>query len=383
MNKRFVSLDVFRGLTMAAMILVNNPGNENFVFKQLDHSIWNGCTFTDLVFPFFLFAVGNAMAFSLDRVERQGGTIFWEKIIKRTLLIYIIGLILNWIPFFSYNNVQGLIPIPLKNYRIFGVLQRISLCYFFTAVLIHFNKKTSNLIFVTVLLLLGYWLICVFMNPEDPYSLNGWFGTNIDMAIVGKSHLYMGEGRPFDPEGLMSLPAAIAQTLIGYLIGRFIQMRGKEMAICKWLLVIALVLLFLGYLWGYYFPINKKIWTSSYALFTSGWAVLILSILFYLIEFKNCSCLLFKSFEAIGKNALFMYMISTIVPKILFIIHLSNHAKMSGKSNFNLWEWIYANYFSNLFIDQRINSMTLGLTFLLFCCCIAVYLNSKKILIKI
>jgi predicted acyltransferase len=199
MNQRFYSLDVFRGATVALMILVNNPGSWSHIFAPLDHAAWHGCTPTDLVFPFFLFAVGNAMAFVLLKLEAQN--IFWPKIIKRTLLIFLIGLFLNWFPFFT--NSKGFIEgKPFDTLRIFGVLQRIALCYFFAAVIIHFFKLRGAFV-AGAAILLFYWLLCIAGNPTDPYSLNGWFGSAIDKTILGDKHMYHGEGIAFDPEGLL------------------------------------------------------------------------------------------------------------------------------------------------------------------------------------
>ena len=196
MKERFYSLDVFRGATVALMILVNNPGSWGHLYPPLDHASWHGCTPTDLVFPFFLFAVGNAMAFVMPKVEAAGEGAFWKKIIKRTLIIFGIGLFLNWFPFIKYNDAGNLIGKPFENLRIFGVLQRIALSYFFASVIIHFFKVRGAFV-VSAFILLFYWFLCVAANPSDPFSINGWFGTNIDKALIGESHMYHGEGHCF------------------------------------------------------------------------------------------------------------------------------------------------------------------------------------------
>ena len=162
MNQRFYSLDVFRGATVALMILVNNPGSWSHIYAPLDHAIWHGCTPTDLVFPFFLFAVGNAMAFVIPRLEEKN--IFWQKVIKRTILIFLIGVLLNWFPFIKYNDAGSLVAKPFENLRIFGVLQRIALSYFFAAVIIHFFKVRGAFV-AGAFILLAYWFICVAANP--------------------------------------------------------------------------------------------------------------------------------------------------------------------------------------------------------------------------
>ena len=168
MKERFYSLDVFRGSTVALMILVNNPGSWGHIFPPLEHASWHGCTPTDLVFPFFLFAVGNAMAFVMPRLEAAGEGRFWFKIIKRSLLIFFIGLFLNWFPFVKYDEAGHLIMKPFENVRIFGVLQRIAVSYFFASVIIHFFKVRGAFV-VGAFILLGYWFLCIAGNPADPF----------------------------------------------------------------------------------------------------------------------------------------------------------------------------------------------------------------------
>jgi predicted acyltransferase len=238
MNQRFYSLDVFRGATVALMILVNNPGSWGHIFPPLEHASWHGCTPTDLVFPFFLFAVGNAMAFVMPKLEEKN--IFWQKVIKRTVLIFAIGLFLNWFPFIKYND-DHIVAKPFETLRIFGVLQRIALSYFFASVIVHFFKVRGAFV-VSCIMLLLYWLLCVAANPADPFSINGWFGTNIDKAILGDKHMYHGEGVAFDPEGLMSTFAAIVQVVLGYLAGNYILQKGKTPEMLNGLFVAGCVL---------------------------------------------------------------------------------------------------------------------------------------------
>ncbi|HVF81251.1 MAG TPA: heparan-alpha-glucosaminide N-acetyltransferase domain-containing protein, partial [Flavisolibacter sp.] len=210
MNQRYYSLDVFRGATVCLMILVNNPGSWSHIYAPLEHAPWHGITPTDLVFPFFLFAVGNAAAFVMPRLQQAGSGVFWRKVIKRSLLIFAIGLFLNWWPFmrfadgelvangWTWTNAEG----KLVGVRILGVLQRIAICYFFASVLVYYLKARSSFL-VGAILLLVYWALCVAGNPSDPYSLTGWLGTRLDLAILGDPHIYKGEGIPFDPEGLV------------------------------------------------------------------------------------------------------------------------------------------------------------------------------------
>src|SRR5690606_12972817 len=232
MNKRYYSLDVFRGATVALMILVNNPGSWAHLFSPLGHAAWHGLTPTDLVFPFFLFAVGNAMAFVMLRLREAGDAVFWRKVLKRTALIFLIGMFLNWWPFIQWQGDslvfrQWVDPAdPDRGIRIMGVLQRIALAYCFASIIVYYTRVRGTLI-ASALLLGGYWLLCVLFGGNDPYSLAGWFGTEVDKQIFGVAHLYKGEGVPFDPEGLVSTLPSIVQVILGYLTGVYIRAKGQ------------------------------------------------------------------------------------------------------------------------------------------------------------
>ncbi|GAA0533723.1 acyltransferase family protein [Chitinophaga japonensis] len=285
-SQRFLSLDVFRGLTVAAMILVNNPGSWSYVYTPLEHATWHGCTPTDLVFPFFLFAVGNAMSFSMKKYAGQGHAAALKKIGQRTLLIFGIGLLLNWFPFFRWNGENQLVLKPLSQLRIMGVLPRIALCYGFAALIIHFAGERRSFVIVGCLLLAYWWLLPAF-GQSDPYSLEGYAGLRLDKWLLGEQHLYKGEGVPFDPEGILSTLPAICNVIFGYLAGSYIQQKGKDYPMLCGLLIAGCVLVFAALCWNLVFPINKKIWTSSYVLYTTGLALLVLSILMYAIEFRG------------------------------------------------------------------------------------------------
>ena len=358
MNQRFYSLDVFRGATVCLMILVNNPGSWAHIYAPLEHAPWHGLTPTDLVFPFFLFAVGNAMSFVMPRLEQAGPATFWKKILKRSALIFLIGLFLNWWPFvtevnqlvagstelqkvmifkgFEWKDLSKEGEIIERGVRIMGVLQRIALAYFFAAILIHFFKG-ARAFYAAMLLLLGYWALCLIGNPADPYSLKGWFGTDIDKLILGVTHLYKGEGIPFDPEGLMSTIPAVAQVILGYLVGNHIKEKGtsKESlpVMLNGLFIAAIALLITGFCWDMVMPINKKIWTSSYVVYTTGLAILTIATMIYFIEIKGIKTGMARFFDVFGKNALFVFALSAFLPKGLALIKLGNGVTP--------WNWLY------------------------------------------
>lgn len=384
MNKRFYSLDVFRGATVALMILVNNPGTWGHIFPPLEHAAWHGVTPTDLVFPFFLFAVGNAMVFVMPRLDAAGGAAFWKKIIRRSLLIFFIGVFLNWFPFIKYDDAGNITAKPFETLRIFGVLQRIAVSYFFASVIVHYFKIKGSFV-VGMFILLAYWYLCVAANPADPFSLSGWFGTNIDKAVLGEKHMYHGEGVAFDPEGMMSSFAAIVQVILGYLVGNYIIQKGKTTEMLNGLFVSGCVLVFAGFCWDMVFPLNKKIWTSSYTIYTTGLAIMILSVMIYLIEFKNRKGWWSSFFDVFGKNALFIFAMSALIPKTLWLIRISNGVNAEGKPRYlNPLSWFYEYICKPIFpSDARIGSLIYALCFIGMMWFLAWILHKKKIYIKV
>lgn len=383
MKERYYSLDVFRGATVALMIMVNNPGSWGHLFAPLDHASWHGCTPTDLVFPFFLFAVGNAMAFVMPRLEAAGPATFWKKVIKRSLLIFLIGIFLNWFPFIKYDEAGHFVGKPWASIRIFGVLQRIACAYFFASIIVHFCKVRGSFV-AAVFILLAYWFLCVAANPSDPFSIHGWFGTAVDKSILGENHMYHGEGIAFDPEGTMSVFGSIAQVILGYLVGNYIITKGKTHEMLNGLFVTACVLIFAGFVWDMNFPINKKIWTSSYTIYTTGLAMLVLSVLIYVIEFKNKRGAWSSFFTVFGKNALFIFMMSGILPRLLNLIKIPGAVNADGTRNYlSPFSWFYEYCCRPWFSDLRIGSLMYALCFIAMMWFFAWILDKKKIYIKV
>ena len=375
MNQRFYSLDVFRGATVCLMILVNNPGSWAHIYAPLEHAPWHGLTPTDLVFPFFLFAVGNAMAFVMPKLEQAGPTVFWKKVLKRTALIFLIGLFLNWWPFIKASDYSFK---AFENVRILGMLQRIALAYFFAAIMVYY-LKSAKAFYATMLLLLGYWALCLIGNPTDPYSLQGWFGTNIDKAILGVTHMYKGEGIPFDPEGIMSTVPAIAQVILGFLVGNYIKEKGANKdslpTMLNGLFVAAIAMLITGFCWDMTMPINKKIWTSSYVVYTTGLAILTIATMIYFIEIKGVKIGLSRFFDVFGKNALFVFALSAFLPKGLALIKLGE--------GLTPWNWLYKKIYIHIPGAPENGSLAYALTIISFMWLICWWLDKKKIYIKV
>ena len=389
MNQRFYSLDVFRGAAVCLMILVNNPGSWAHIYPPLKHADWHGLTPTDLVFPFFLFAVGNAMAFVMPRLEAGGDAAFWKKVIRRTTLIFLIGLFLNWWPFMKWEESslvfrQWVDPnSPETGVRIPGVLQRIAICYFFGAVIAYYLKPRKSF-YAGLILLLVCWLLCYVGNPTDPYSLQGWFGTGIDKKILGVPHMYKGEGIAFDPEGLMSSISAIVQVIFGYIVGDYVQKKGKNFEMVCGLYATGAAMLVTGYCWDMVFPINKKIWTSSFTIYTSGLAIITIATMIYLIEFKNIKGGLTKFFDVFGKNALFVFALSAFLPKGFALIRFENGLNEKGEMTYyNPWNWLYQKVLINIPGDPRIGSLLYALCIIFFMWAICWWMNKKKIYVKV
>ncbi|MEO7310915.1 MAG: heparan-alpha-glucosaminide N-acetyltransferase domain-containing protein [Chitinophagaceae bacterium] len=391
MKERYYSLDVFRGATVALMILVNNPGSWGHIYTPLEHAPWHGCTPTDLVFPFFLFAVGNAMAFVIPRLQQAGNDgAFWGKVLKRFAMIFLIGLFLNWSPFIKWSDDHLVFKSwvdPVNHdsgIRLLGVLQRIAICYLFASIIAYYTKPKLTFYIGMVMLLLFWWMSYAFGDSADPYSLKGFFGTQVDIDLLGKAHVYKGEGVPFDPEGFVSSFAAIVQVLMGYLVGLYIREKGKNYEMLSNLFVFGAVLIFAGFAWDTVYPINKKIWTSSYVVYTTGLALMVIGVLIYLLEFRNAKGAWSRFFDVFGKNPLFIFFLSGFLPRIVGLIRIPGDIGPNGKPNYlNPFGWFYEYVCKNILPDLRAGSLLYAICMIIMYWFFAWLLDRKKIYIKV
>ena len=370
-SHRYLSLDVLRGMTIALMIVVNTPGSWETIYAPFRHAEWHGFTITDLVFPTFLFVVGNAMSFSMRKFAGQDNSLFLGKVFKRTALIFLIGLFLNAYPFITYAD-GGYQLKDLSGLRIMGVLQRIALCYGMAALVIHY-LKIKGAVFFSFLALLGYWAIMYFFGDQpDPFTLAGNAALKFDLAIIPEKNLYTGYGIPFDPEGLLSTLPAVVNVIAGYLAGLFIQKHGNNRSTVSKLALGGVVLVCLALLWNLSFPINKPIWTSSYVLHTVGLDLLLLSGLMLLIEVIN-----FKSwtyfFEVFGRNPLFIYALSGMIVKTMNLIRVGD-AGLQG--------WIYENGYTT-WLEGKNASLLFAISYMLLLWLIGYVLDKRKVYIKV
>jgi predicted acyltransferase len=370
-SQRFLALDVFRGMTVCFMIIVNTSGNGPTTWAPLEHAAWHGFTPTDLVFPSFLFAVGNAMSFVMARWAEKSQAEVLGKIFKRTLLIFLIGYLMYWFPF--VRKIDGhLVLAPISHTRILGVLQRIALCYGIASLLIYYLKPKGALA-VSILLLLGYWaLLYLFGVPGQELTMTGNAGIRLDKFLMGEDHMYHGEGIAFDPEGWLSTLPAIANVVAGFWAGSFVQRQGRTYEGLAKLLLAGFGLLVLAYFWDLGLPINKKLWTSSFVVYTVGLDCIILSAVIYCIDFLHRTRWT-RFFEVFGKNPLFIYILSEILVTILYMI------PMPGQRN--LFHWLYGNIFRHA--GAYFGAFLFAVTYMLVCWIVGYWLDKRKIYVRV
>jgi len=324
-GERLLSLDAFRGLTVAAMVLVNNPGTWRAVYPPLRHAEWHGWTPTDLVFPFFLFIVGVAIPLALGRRLSAGQTRsdVVARILRRSAIIFALGLLLHAIPNFDFATL-----------RIPGVLQRIAVCYLVAALIFLWTGWRFQL-GLTITLLLGYWAAMTLV-PVPGFGAGrldpeGNLAAYIDRALFGP-HVWRA-ARVYDPEGLLSTVPAIATTLAGVLAGHWLKTGGSRRKIVLGLFVAGLAAIVLGEVWHAWFPINKALWTSSYAVFTAGAALVTLALCYWLVEVRGYRGWA-RPFAVLGVNALALFFLSSLVARLLIVIKVQD---ATGQTPLHAW----------------------------------------------
>lgn len=310
--KRLASLDAFRGLTIIFMTLVNNPGSWRHVLPPLRHAEWNGCTPTDLVFPFFLFIMGVAMAFSFARRLESAGNLrpLYLQVLKRTLLLLLLGWFLNLFPEFDFAHM-----------RLPGVLQRIALCYFFASLVV-LNLGRGAQVVTIVLLLGGYWAAMTLVpfpgRGGDPWALGSNLAQYVDNLLL-KGHMWKPD---FDPEGFLSTVPAVATTLLGYLAGQWLRSERTPLEKTTGMFVWANLLLVAALVWRIWMPLNKQLWTSSYVLYTGGLALHFLAMSYWAIDVKGWRRGL-QPMIVYGSNAILAYFGSSLLAKWLYYWHFT------------------------------------------------------------
>jgi len=328
-KQRLLSLDVFRGITVAAMILVNNPGDWGHIYPPLEHSVWNGCTPTDLIFPFFLFIVGVSIVYAME--SKVADVANHKKMILSALRRGVILIVISLIKQITFHGFEHL--------RLPGVLQRIGVVYFVCTVLyIKTSPKTRDWLFGG--LLIGYYIIMAFVPVPDTghASLDPTtnMGAWLDRLVFTTNHLWA-ESHTWDPEGLLGTLPAIATGLFGIRVGTWLKCKDKTDNVkIKWMLIYGAIAVVLGIAWGLFFPINKALWTSSFVLYTGGWATIGLALSYWLIDVKGYKkfTILFVPF---GANAITAYVLSDFIP------HYMNKIRIGDSS---IYQLVFAPHFS-------------------------------------
>lgn len=368
-STRLLSLDVFRGITIALMILVNNPGTWGSIYSPLKHAEWNGCTPTDLVFPFFLFIVGVAITYSLlKRKERGDSQVkLVLQIFRRAAMLFLLGLILQGFPYYDLSTI-----------RIPGVLQRIAVVYFFAS-LIFLRGSIKTISIVAVALLIFYWLAMTlipvpgvgYANLEPTTNLAAWIDRNL---LYG--HLWSAT-KVWDPEGIFSTIPAISTALFGILTGYWLRKKMDDTTKVVWMFIFGSVGMLLGYIWDFWFPIGKNLWTSSYVVYTAGLALHFLAFCYWFIDVKGIKWWT-KPFVVYGLNAITVFFASGIIGRLLTLIKITNAAG----EEVALKTYIFENFFHS-WLSTINASLAYALVYVIIWLGLMWILYAKKIFLKV
>jgi predicted acyltransferase len=363
-NERISSVDFLRGLTVAFMIFVNSPGSWDYVFPWFAHSKWNGCTPTDLVFPFFLFIVGLSVSLSLMAVGSKPVTrSMLFKLLKRAGILFLIGILLNGFPYYHLDTL-----------RIPGVLQRIAIVFLVCAVVFLYTSWRFQIGLIT-LLLLGYWVIMTCIPVRGMHASDLQPGTNLAAwvdHVVLANHVWA-QTNPWDPEGILSTLPSIASGLIGLLTGILMKSIDDEKKKTIYLFISGALLLLTGVIWSEFFPLNKSLWTSSYVLYTSGIVLQGLALSYWIIDVQRHKAFT-KPFIVFGSNAITAYILSELAEACLYLIPVS--PGVSAKA------WLYDHLYVS-WLNPYLASHVMAFTFVLLVYIPVYGLYKKKIFIKI
>jgi predicted acyltransferase len=393
-RERLLSLDVFRGLTIAGMLLVNNPGTWSHIYPPLEHAEWNGWTPTDLIFPFFLFIVGITTYLSITSRRAHGaddGAII-RQIIRRGLIIYLLGFLMALSPFYQWGTIDGMphpsawdrIFVRWEHVRIMGVLARIGIVYIIAA-LICYKTTVKQQVIIIACILYGYWVAMTLIPvPGTGGTLGAYLiGTHdlnlaawLDRKILGMNHIWIG-GVTFDPEGPMSTIPAIATAMLGYLAGRWIATGRPLLERMSGLFAVGSIAMMLGLMWNWSFPINKSLWTSSYVLFTAGMACVILATCMWIIDYMNIKGWT-KPWVVFGVNPIVAFVGSGLMARLIYTLWKVDF----GGKPIAVEQVIYRTAFRS-WLPDRLASLAFAVAFVLLWYFILLVLYRKKIILKV
>ena len=368
---RLVSLDAFRGITIAGMLLVNNPGSWGHIYAPLRHAQWHGWTPTDLIFPFFLFIVGVAMTFSFGKTREMGASRseMLAKVGRRALILFVLGLILHSFPWWD---------VDLSTLRIPGVLQRIALAYLLASMVALWTDVRVQAI-AAAAILLGYWAMMAWV-PVPGIGAGVWepgrdIGAYIDRLVFGTEHLWS-QSRTWDPEGLLSTLPATATVLIGVLTGHWLRSGRSATLKASGMVLAGIAAIIVGLAWGAVFPINKSLWTSSYVVFTAGMALHFLAICYWLVDVKGHRRWS-QPFVIFGVNAIAAFFLSGLFARLLSMVMIP-----SAGGAASLKAWLYSGLLAGG-LSEINASLAFAVLFVLFWLATMTILYRKRIFIKV
>ena len=358
-SNRYLALDAFRGITIALMILVNTPGSWSHVYAPFLHADWHCVTPTDLIFPFFLFIIGSALYFAFSRTNFQYSHNALIKVIKRTTIIFGLGLALNA---YGYSG-------SFDEFRVMGVLQRLGIAYGIAALMV-LLLSSRQLIVASITILIGYWAL---LNTAtgDVYSLQDNLVRQLDVSLLGASHLWQGKGMAFDPEGLLSTLPAIVNVLIGFEATRMLSATENKISSIKKLLIAATLLIVSSLIWDLWLPINKSLWTSSYVLFSSGCALIVLAFFIWLVDIKQRLTLV-DPLLVYGTNPMFIYVLSWVWATTYYLINIGD---------ITLYQYLYQSL--TLILPAKLASLVFALAHVALFWFISNMLYKRNIVIKV
>lgn len=404
-RERLLSLDVFRGLTVAGMLLVNNPGTWEHIYPPLEHAAWNGWTPTDLIFPFFLFIAGVTTSLSLDSRRARGDdeAAIRKQIIRRGFLIFLFGFLMSGFPFFTWGPIDGIahptfvqrIVDRLLHWRIMGVLQRIGVAYVCAALLAN-GKSVKTIVKIVIALLFGYWLAMSLLPVPDTGAMGqlmlgtkgGNFAAWTDRYLLDWSrfglgnHMWVGgtddTGRiVFDPEGLFSTIPAIATCMLGILAGKWISQKRPLLERITSMFAVGALGMMAGMMWNWVFPINKSIWTSSYVLFCAGMACIALATVMWIVDIQRVQGWT-KFFVIYGMNPMVAFVGSGVMARCIYSIFKVTYAGRSMSLEAGIYNAAFASWLSPINA-----SLAFAVTFVMFWFAILYVLYRKQIFFKV
>jgi predicted acyltransferase len=393
-RERLLSLDVFRGMTVAGMLLVNDPGTWSAIFPPLEHAEWNGWTPTDLIFPFFLFIVGITTYLSLSARRARGDddSAIVRQILRRGLIIYLLGFAMALFPFYQWGTIDSIphaaawdrILFRIEHVRILGVLPRIAIVYV-CAALLTLKTTVKQQVITIAALLFGYWFAMTLIPVPGENVIGALLlhtkdrnlAAYLDRAILGTNHTWIGSVT-FDPEGPMSTIPAIATAMLGVLTGRWIAQRDKQLLErVVGIFAAGSIGMMFGLMWNWSFPINKNLWTSSYVIFTAGMACVALATIMWIVDYCNVKWWT-KPFVVFGVNPIVAFVGSGVLARLIYTLwHVSYNGKVVAVQD-AIYQIVFLPW-----LPPRVASLAFAISFVLLWYGILTVLYRRNIILKV